>query len=707
VKKDENGPSGAPGAVSDGPLPGPVRFGEFTLDPDRQGLFRGGDRVHLTSRPLEALFFLAAHRGRTVTRKEILDAVWKDVFVTDDVLTHAVRDIRTALDDHRENPRYVLTVPRGGYRFIAEVVPDVSPGDAALRQPAAPAAPARAPGRPIAWVGLGAAIAVALIVWLAGRHAGRREAPGREPTVVQLTSGGPGAVKPAYSPDGKLLLYASSADNPAGVLDLYVMTSEGESPLRVTRGAEASGDRPVFTPDGQHIVFSRYRRSGPGRPLDLWIVPALGGEPRLYLSDASGAGFSPDGTQVAYTHHEGGAHPLWVSAGDRLEEHREAAAEGFDPRWSPDGRWIAYATADPNEGGGDLALVSSSLDERRQLTSDRMLAYGLAWSPDGREVIVSSRRSGPALLWRVPIDGSAPSTMTSGVGDYTSPDSAPGGSTLVFCSGGNVMDLVVGGLSADAPERPLSDFEVHHAVRISPSGRRVASVIERSGKRALLVTDVETGARREVGSGFPSHPAWASEGRLAYLSHATGSARTEIHEVDLETGVDRVRDTVAAPASWLDVEASSGRLALVLVDEGGASRVVVRDAGGGHPDRVLARGRRYEGVRWAPGGVLLWSGPLLGSSAESAGLWRSVPGSGRVERVLENGAHPVAGPSTGTILFLRTGAEGGIWRLDTANGTAARVREGRRLGSFDVAGERLVYTRAGPGRSQIFAMALR
>jgi Tol biopolymer transport system component/DNA-binding winged helix-turn-helix (wHTH) protein len=707
VKNGENRAATAPGTMESIPAPGRVHFGEFTLDRERQGLFRGDDRVHLTARPLETLLFLAAHRGRTVTRKEILDAVWKDVFVTDDVLTHAVRDIRHALDDDRANPRFVLTVPREGYRFIAEPGPEVAASADVLPGPTHPVPLPPAWPRPLAWVGLGAAIAVALIVWLAGRHAGRSGAPAREPAVVQLTSGGPGAVKPAYSPDGKLLLYASSAENPAGVLDLFVMTSEGESPLRVTRGAESSGDRPVFTPDGQHVVFSRYRRSGPGRPLDLWIVPALGGEPRLFLSDASGAGFSPDGKWIAYTHHRGGMHPLWVSAAERLEDHREAAARGYDPRWSPDGRWIAYATVDPNEGGADVNLVTSSLDERRQLTFDHALSYGLAWTPDGRAVIAASRRSGPTLLWRFPIDGSAPSALTSGVGDYTSPDVAPGGRTLVFCNGGNVMDLVSTGLAEGAGERVLSEFEVHHSARLSPSGRRVASVIERSGKRALVVTDVETGARREVGSGYPSYPAWVGEELLAYLSHRAGSPATEVRVVDLATGVDRVRTTFPAAASWLDVDPLSGRLALVIVDESGGSRVVIRDRGAAGQDRVVARGLRYEGLRWSPGdGALLWSGPPLGSDADSAGIWRSVPGSGRVERILEDGALPVPRGGGERILFLRAGASAGVWQLDTATGSTARLREGGRLGSFDVAGDRLLLTRAGPGRSQIYAMSL-
>ena len=111
--------------------PGPAKqddllhFGAFTLNISRRGLYRGQERVRLTAKPLETLIFLVENRGRVVQKQEILNAVWKGTFVTEDTLVHAIREIRRALEDDRDNPRFIFTVPREGYRFVCEVLSEV------------------------------------------------------------------------------------------------------------------------------------------------------------------------------------------------------------------------------------------------------------------------------------------------------------------------------------------------------------------------------------------------------------------------------------------------------------------------------------------------------------------------------------------------------------------------------------------------------
>ena len=100
---------------------GLLHFGGFTLDLQRHGLYRKGDRLHLTPKPFETLAFLVEHRGRTIGKQKLLDAVWKEAFVTEDTLVKAIREIRRVLEDDKENPRFVQTVPGEGYRFIADV----------------------------------------------------------------------------------------------------------------------------------------------------------------------------------------------------------------------------------------------------------------------------------------------------------------------------------------------------------------------------------------------------------------------------------------------------------------------------------------------------------------------------------------------------------------------------------------------------------
>src|SRR5262245_2126456 len=108
-------------AVDGSSKPNSLRFGSFILDLQRHGLYQGDTRLRLTSKPFETLAVLVEHRGETVGKQKLLDAVWKDAFVTEDSLVKAVREIRRVLEDEKANPRFIQTVPGEGYRFIAEV----------------------------------------------------------------------------------------------------------------------------------------------------------------------------------------------------------------------------------------------------------------------------------------------------------------------------------------------------------------------------------------------------------------------------------------------------------------------------------------------------------------------------------------------------------------------------------------------------------
>jgi TolB-like protein/DNA-binding winged helix-turn-helix (wHTH) protein len=109
---------------SDDP-PGPprlARFGSFELDLRSGELRRAGVRVKLQEQPLKLLLFLLEHPGEVVTREELRERLWPAEFVDfDHSLNTAVRKLRAALDDVADNPRFVETLARRGYRFIAPV----------------------------------------------------------------------------------------------------------------------------------------------------------------------------------------------------------------------------------------------------------------------------------------------------------------------------------------------------------------------------------------------------------------------------------------------------------------------------------------------------------------------------------------------------------------------------------------------------------
>jgi DNA-binding winged helix-turn-helix (wHTH) protein len=142
------------------------RIGEFLLDPDERLLRRNGERLDLSGRYLDALVLLVRERGKLISKERFHEEVWRGVPVTDEALTQCIRSLRRLLDDKAEQPRFIETVPRHGYRFIAAAEE--------VRTPAAPApvrdAPLinrRASKADLAWL-LGAGVVGAGVAGMVG-----------------------------------------------------------------------------------------------------------------------------------------------------------------------------------------------------------------------------------------------------------------------------------------------------------------------------------------------------------------------------------------------------------------------------------------------------------------------------------------------------------------------------------------------------------
>src|SRR6266849_2069193 len=99
----------------------PLHFPPFRLDPDNASLWRGTTVVRLTPKAFAVLHCLAERHGELVTKDVLLERVWPGTVVGDAVLKVCVREIRKALGDQVSAPRFVATVHRRGYRFIAGV----------------------------------------------------------------------------------------------------------------------------------------------------------------------------------------------------------------------------------------------------------------------------------------------------------------------------------------------------------------------------------------------------------------------------------------------------------------------------------------------------------------------------------------------------------------------------------------------------------
>src|SRR2546426_909116 len=174
---------GGASVVTGNSEPSLLRFGVFDLDPKSGELRKAGVEINLPPQPAKVLVLLATRAGQLVSREELRQQVWgKETFVDfEHGLNSCIKQIRAALDDHPENPRYIETRPRRGYRFIAPVQ-EVPP------RAVTPGAPSE--GLPTAALGIGprrysiAIVALVLALFATGyftRLAGTRPRAGQRP----------------------------------------------------------------------------------------------------------------------------------------------------------------------------------------------------------------------------------------------------------------------------------------------------------------------------------------------------------------------------------------------------------------------------------------------------------------------------------------------------------------------------------------------
>jgi Tol biopolymer transport system component/DNA-binding winged helix-turn-helix (wHTH) protein len=558
-----------------------VQFGLFELDLDARELRKSGIRIKLQDQPFQILALLLERAGEIVTREELQKRLWaQDTFVDFDLsLNSAVKKLRQALGDDSENPRFVETLYRRGYRFIGPVHgaanSDAEPME--LAQTLASAAPPEpiavhtALPRPIRKTRslVYGAVALLLLFVAVGAY---RLIPSQPPRVLgfsQITHDG--LFKLGGFSDGERLIFGDGER-------LYFRELQGDrfvvSQVSVAGGETSTLPTPFanvmiggITPNGSALVVVPFEGTGNGG--ETWSLPLPSGPPRrMGGSRADSVTWSPDGTQVAFS--EGSE--IYVANSDFSDPRKLVTAENpvYALRFSPDGGRLRFFIVDPRNDSRSIWEVARNGNGLRPLLPGWNSNPGECcgtWTPDGRYFLFESYRDGRNSVWALAEKSSwlagiaKPVQLTNGPLDFASPLVSKDGKRIFtigsqprcelvrydgksgfapYLDGGSVSDLA---FSADGkwvayvsvPEGQLWRSRVDGRERLqltsegmsaalprwSPDGKQLAfmGTTPKTDWLAYLVLSDGTGLRQlNPGANVGYDPGWSPDGKSIVLT---------------------------------------------------------------------------------------------------------------------------------------------------------------------------------------------
>jgi DNA-binding winged helix-turn-helix (wHTH) protein len=314
------------------------QFGPFLLDPDAHVLLRDGRSIPLPPKAYDTLLALVQRRGALLTKDELLNLVWPGSFVEENNLQQHISLLRKALGENGDgSPEYIETLPRRGYRFIANVAPVQGASLGSQTADAVALVDTPRGRRRVWWViaALGLASAAITVLALAFR------AP-QLPKVtryVQLTNDGKPKARPVsflniLVTDGSRIYFAGGAPRGWQVEEIPVARGEAVT-LPVSFEGVVLND--ISRDHSRLLVAARAKGTEPNSA--YWVVSLPGG-PAERLGDvsAAGASWTPDGKLLAYAKDQS----LFTANADGGEPRMLATFGGtpFQPRWSPDGKLL-------------------------------------------------------------------------------------------------------------------------------------------------------------------------------------------------------------------------------------------------------------------------------------------------------------------------------------------------------------------------------
>jgi Tol biopolymer transport system component/DNA-binding winged helix-turn-helix (wHTH) protein len=532
--------------------PGPhkLRFDVYEVDARAGELRKHGYRVPLEDRPFRALLILLQQAPEVVTREELQKQLWPaDVFVDfDHGLNKAIGKVRRALNDSADEPRFVETVGRRGYRFIVPLTPALAPSlpPSLLPPPLPPvdgedsgvaAETASHEGTEIHFRGrrtVGLAGAVAIIVLLLAFLFRPAMPKPQVVSIVQVTKSGEAWPLEPMATDGPRLYYQSLSRSLSSGLSAanwrvkqVLLNGNEETVIPGTSNSILTFRIRGLSPDDTE--FLALSRIGVGEQWMAATLPVVGGTPRrLGKMVADNVAWSHDGNFLAYTRD----HQLFLCNPDGTGSRLLATAPGTISymNWSPDDRRLGFTVLTEQQALWEVGADGRDLHERRFNWPGKATECCGAWTPDGRYYVFRSLREGASNLWAVEEKSvwwrrgnRDPVQLTFGPMNYYQPLPSQNGKTI----------FAIGTL----PSGELVRYDVRQTDFVPFAGGLSADHLDisRDGQWVAYVTVPERTLWRARTDGsepfqltFPplqvdSRPHWSSDGkRIAFAAKRPG-----------------------------------------------------------------------------------------------------------------------------------------------------------------------------------------
>ncbi len=529
------------------------QFGDFTVDCDQKVLLRNGSPLPLAPKVFDTLLILVDNNGRLVEKDEFIKQLWPNSFVEESNLTFNIQQVRKILGDNAREPRFIETVARRGYRFIAEVTKTQSAVAVTVESEKLSSAEFRPALKktylPVVFAS--SILVVASVVFVSWFVKSRRTVAGSHASLLDIPFksekfASSGFVRAVITPDGKFVAYTVETQSKQSIWLRQLETSEN---IQIVPPTDDQYLGMTTSHDGNSLYFVRRARSDP--PIsELYRVMTFGGIPVKITQHTEGTvSLSPDDKEISFIRcryqNEDFCSLMLIDLDGRNERKlltRRHPIRLSAVQFSPDGRSIAFASGESSNGGSNFRLMLLDLStgvERQVSPKTFFVVTSLKWLPNGNELLLAARENhdGRLRIWYVSTLTGEARPLTKDAIDYITLSLDQAADKLLATYTSNNFHLFTGRIDDLSKAKSLAVARV--GVAVGPDGK----IVYEGNDGDLWMIDSDGGERRQLtNSPFSDvFPRLSQDGRYIFFT-STRSGTAQVWRMNAD-GSDQVQIT--------------------------------------------------------------------------------------------------------------------------------------------------------------------